>query len=590
MKRIGSLLFLVCISLLSAAQNTVDLYATAPAGSYRTGNASSTIREDNLIRCTNLGSGQRGYAVFSLTSIPASAIITGVELHFNNQLVSAGGGAGWHTYGYVGDLSTITTPISLLTAMSLPSNPELYPGTDYTLTPGNKILPTDPAAETFVSSNIGAVVSIIWSTATTTQYTITGETGSATPTGAHAPLLRITYNCPGITSVTATGPVSTPCPNTAFSLTGNVVGTPTSYLWTGPSGFSSTMLSPAVAAGLPTSGTYTFAATDATGCTARTTVNVTVHTSPSTLITVTTPAAFCPGGSSQLDAVSVPLSNYQWFDNGVAIAGATNSTYMADTTGNYTVQVTDMNGCTATTAVAQPTVLLDNPGIVQGDTISLCYGDDGTITANTNGVTGSVTFKWQKNGSTIPSATGISYVAASTGTYRAIIDVASTGCSDTTSDIYVIVNPNTMPTITQAGSTLSIPGTYASYQWYLNTVAIGGATTNTYTPSLTGSYRVRVTDMAGCTSFSAGYSVFTTTGVADINTGSVRVYPNPADDHVIVDAPFASFAILTGIDGRIVTSSASGRMDLSGVSSGLYIMSVYRENGERVFVDKIIRK
>lgn len=589
MKRIGSLLFLVCMSLWSAAQNTVDIYAAAPLGTYRTGNSNSTIREDNLIRCTNLGSGQRGYAVFSLTSIPATAVITSVELHFNNQLVLPGGGSGWYTYGYVGDLSTITTPISLLTAMSLPSNPELYPGTDYTSTLGNKILPTDPAAETFVSSNIGTVVSVIWSTGTTTQYTITGETGSATPTGAHAPFLRITYTCPGITSITATPPAAIPCPNSPFTLTGAVVGTASSYLWSGPAGFSSTMLSPGVPAGLPSTGTFTFVATDATGCSARATAIVTVNTAPSTLISVTTPAAFCPGGTSQLDAVSVVGNNYQWFDGGVAIAGATNSTYMADTTGNFTVKVTDGNGCTATTAVPQPTILLDNPGFLQGDTLSICYGDDGTITANTNGVVSSVTYKWQKNGTTIPTATGISYVVSSTGTYRAIIDVPTTGCTDTTTDIYVVVNPNTMPTITSSGGTLAIPNTYASYQWYLNTVSIAGATSNTFTPTLTGSYRVRVVDMAGCTSFSVPFSVFTT-GVADVNTYNVSVYPNPAGEVLKINAPFATTAVLTGIDGREVASTKSGVMDLKGVPAGLYLVSVFSDNGEKVYVEKIIRK
>lgn len=578
------------MSLLSTAQNTVDIFATAPAGSYRTGNSSATIREDNLIRCTNLGSGQRGYAVFSLSSIPATAIISNVELHFNNQTVIAGGGSGWYTYGYVGDLSTITTPISLLTAMSLPTNTELFPGSTYTSTVGNKVLTTDPAAETFVDANIGSVVSVIWSTGTTTQYTITGETGTATTTGAHAPFLRITYNCPGITSITATGPATTPCPNAPFALTGAVVGAATSYLWTGPAGFSSTMLSPAVPAGLPTSGTFSFTVTDATGCTARSTVAVPVHTSPSTLITVTTPAAFCPGGTSQLDAVSVPGSTYQWFDGGVAIPGANASMYLADTTGNYTVQVTDVNGCSATTAIAQPTVLLDNPGIVQGDTISLCYGDDGTITASTNGVTSGITFIWQKNGTTIPSATSVSYVVSSTGTYRAITDVTSTGCRDTTSDIYVVVNPNSMPSISKSGPVLSVPNTYAVYQWFLNTVAIAGATSNTLTPSLTGSYRVRVTDNAGCTSFSAGFSVFDASGVANINSESVRVYPNPADEYITIDAPFASTSVLTGMDGRVVASTNSGTLSLNGMPSGLYILSVYRDNGERVYVEKVIRK
>jgi hypothetical protein len=42
--------------------------------------------------------------------------------------------------------------------------------------------------------------------------------------------------------------------------------------------------------------------------------------------------------------------SYQWYLNGNAISGATSNTYIAEQTGNYTVAVTDANGCMATSS------------------------------------------------------------------------------------------------------------------------------------------------------------------------------------------------------------------------------------------------
>jgi len=47
--------------------------------------------------------------------------------------------------------------------------------------------------------------------------------------------------------------------------------------------------------------------------------------------------------------ISTPGLSYQWYNNGVLLAGDTNMTYnMTTNNGNYTVAVTDVNGCAAT--------------------------------------------------------------------------------------------------------------------------------------------------------------------------------------------------------------------------------------------------
>jgi hypothetical protein len=588
MKKIGLFFIASCLSLIAMAQNTVDIFSTGALGSFKSGSATASSRTDNTIICNNIfGAATRGYGVFNLGSIPASAVITSVELHFNVESVTPGGGFGWTTRGCVGDLSTITSAATLFSTTLLGTS--IYT-TSYGTTAGNKVIPTAAAAETFITSNLGGMVSIVWSSNTIRTYSITGETGVLTTSGAHAPFLRITYNCPGITSLTATGPAATPCPNIAFGLTGTATGTIASYAWTGPLGFTSTMANPTVTTGLPSTGNYTLTVTDATGCSSRATVNVPVFPAPSTLISPLTPTAFCAAGNCTLDAAVVAGSTYQWYDNGTPIAGATDASYTTSVSGNYKVEVTDLNGCTATTAAGTPTVLLDTPAVSPADTILLCNGDNTTVSVNTNGVTSGVSFQWQKNGTDIPGSISNNYLVSTSGIYRCKVSVPSTTCSTVSRELYVQVNSYPIPVISSTGSTLSTANTYSQYQWFLNTVAITGATNNSYTPTLAGSYRVRVTDIAGCSAYSVPFSIFTTS-VADVNKGGVKIYPNPVKDQLHIEAPYVVDAVICGVEGKVIGNYKNASLiDLRDLPTGLYIITFFNTAGERVGMEKIVRQ
>lgn len=587
MKKIGLLLFISCLSLVSFAQNTVDIFCAGPLGSYKTGSSTSSLRSDNAIRATTLfGSSTRGYGVFNLSSIPPSAVITAVELHFNVETVSPGGGGGWTTRGVVGDLATVTAPATLYTTMGLGTS--LYTST-YGTTPGNKVLATATAAESFIAANLGGTVSIVWTTNSTRLYTITGETGIATTTGVHAPFLRVTYNCPGITSLSASGPATTPCPNAAFGLTSAATGTIASYAWTGPLGFASTAANPTVSSGLPSTGNYTLVVTDATGCSAQTTVNVPVFPAPSTTISPLTPTAFCAGGDCTLEATVVAGNTYQWYDNGTAIAGATNTSYTATGNGSYKVEVTDVNGCSAITTAATNTVLLDTPAVNPGDTVLLCNGETVTLSVDVNGVGGGIGYQWQKNGSNIGGSISNSYLVSASGIYRCQVSVPSTTCSTVSREVYVVVNTYPVPVIAFTGGVLSTASTFVAYQWFLNTVAIAGATSSTYVPTVPGSYRVRVTDNAGCSAYSNAYPTYTT-GVTDLSKGGVKVYPNPVHDKLNVVAPAPVTAVVTGVDGRVLTTEKNATViDMHEYPVGLYIINFYNEAGDKVGMDKIYR-
>ena len=198
MKKLA-LLFALCIfSRSSFSQTNIDLYATGAGGSYTTGSATASTRTDGDILVTSTT--ENGYAVFDLSSIPAGSVITASSLLFYVSAYTAGVAGPCNTYGYPGDLSTVTVPGTLFSDIT--SGSLLYSATPPAFgsygTGGYDSIYADTAGApiiAFVQANIGNKVSIGFSGGGTNVYTITGE--GATP--GFAPILRVSYmpSCTG---------------------------------------------------------------------------------------------------------------------------------------------------------------------------------------------------------------------------------------------------------------------------------------------------------------------------------------------------------------------------------------------------------
>ncbi|MCC6186102.1 MAG: PKD domain-containing protein, partial [Chitinophagaceae bacterium] len=119
----------------------------------------------------------------------------------------------------------------------------------------------------------------------------------------------------------------------------------TSIDWTFPGGFPSTATAKVVTISYPSPGAYpvTLVATNALGTSSFTkTAYVIVRPNPSIFITAL-------GGT--LTAVGSSAITWQWYRNGILIPGATAATYMPSLAGDYTVAVTDANGCANTSSI-----------------------------------------------------------------------------------------------------------------------------------------------------------------------------------------------------------------------------------------------
>ncbi len=123
------------------------------------------------------------------------------------------------------------------------------------------------------------------------------------------------------------------------------------------------------------SSTFKVVVTDSNGCTGKTSassVKVTANLIPVALITPLSSTTISATGSVKLNASPSSGVSWQWFNNGVAISGATTKQYTATSGGSYTVAITK-NACTGTSAATIVTQLpaKTNAGITSDDNFSI---------------------------------------------------------------------------------------------------------------------------------------------------------------------------------------------------------------------------
>ena len=129
------------------------------------------------------------------------------------------------------------------------------------------------------------------------------------------------------------------CSGTTVNLSSTTLAG-SSYSWSGPNGFSSSSQNPTLASStLAMSGSYSLMVTT-NGCSTTNSLSVVVNATPPTPII----------SSNGMTLTSSSPNGNQWIYNGVNIAGANSTTYVATQNGAYTVIITQ-DGCTATSAV-----------------------------------------------------------------------------------------------------------------------------------------------------------------------------------------------------------------------------------------------
>ncbi len=233
---------------------------------------------------------------------------------------------------------------------------------------------------------------------------------------------------------------------------------------------------------------YQLTLTDINGCTQTVQKNITVNAKPS--VTIDGPDEVCAGKSVTLTAYG--SGTFLWDDGTTTTATLT---VTPTVTRNYTVTLTDANGCKATASKTVTVKTLAAPTIAATKT-DICKGESVTLTAS--GATG-VTFEWPDLGRTGASVT---VIPTTTTQYR----VTATNAAGCTADGYITINVHEQPTVTVNVEPLSAAicsGESATITITGGTEYTCGGETNTsgifnVRPTATTPYNIIVKNAAGC--------------------------------------------------------------------------------------------
>lgn len=416
-------------------------------------------------------------------------------------------------------------------------------------------------------------------TAGTGTYTLTVSAGSCSSSATTSVTVK-----PTPTGVTAAnnGPI---CAGNTLNLTGGSTTTGVTYAWFGPGGFNSSLQNPSITnATTANGGLYTFTVT-LNGCSRSTTTNAIVNSNPVATVNAIGNTTICDGNSVTLQANTGGLT-YQWKRGGTNIPGANSASYNATVTGNYTVTVTNSNGCSTTSApaIAVNVIALPPSTISYSTPLGFCDGQSVTLKAPAGGYT----YAWYQDGNPAPVGTGATYVATQAGIYT--LQVTGTGgCTSLSAPVTVTVFPVINPIIARNDNTLSTAG-YVSYQWFYNNAPIPGGVNASLDITQNGYYQVQATDANGCISMSA-IAWIQNLGVGNtVKTDAIRIFPNPATTEIHIESPVKLNLVLRNMQGQTVrTASEVTVMNIAGLANGVYMLTVTDKNGALIKTVRLVK-
>lgn len=412
------------------------------------------------------------------------------------------------------------------------------PQTYYNLIPNNASVCSGSTANLSVTVQ-GTLPAPITNANITWYTTYTGNTSVGTGLTFTTPVVTATTTyyvgfCPGGTfrvpvTVTVGGPTisgTAVVTNATCSAGGSITGLTTSggaptpvITWNG-------VTTPSMNLTGASAGSYTVVVTDGIGCTATSGPYV-IGTSGGPTINsagMVVTNASCLGGGGSITGITASGTGltYNWNSGAYSTLDITSLN-----TGNYSLVVTDNNGCTASLG---PINVAQNPGptinttnmVVTGTT---CGANNGSITGITATGTG-LTYQWNGVSSPTLDKTGLA-----SGNYTLIV-TNSTGCTATYGPI--AIGTSSAPVINSASIVITNAHCSQSNGAIAGLTVSGGQTAYTYSwnsgayttlnPSAipAGNYTLTVTDNLGCT-VSAGPFTVTDIAAPVINTTNMVI-------------------------------------------------------------------
>ena len=281
-------------------------------------------------------------------------------------------------------------------------------------------------------------------------------------------------------------------------------------------------------------------------------------------ITLSTPDSvfICQGDIVTIDGPP-GFSVYNWS------TGETTPSITTTLTGNYSLSVIDVNGCTGTSnttsvSISPPTITATTTGL------SLC---NGSVTLDAG--LGFSSYQWFNNGVMIINITGQTLMVTAAGSYHVEVTYP-TGCTATSNTLTIIAGTSqfTFPIDSIGDGSLCLPngqvildaGSYATYSWN------SGETTQQISVTTEGSYSVNVTDANGCQGTSS--APFVVSNI--VNTSAISGPMNPFQFQSVIYSvnPTVGSTYNWTLVGGTVSGQGTNSIDVIWNNSGMFSFSV----------------
>jgi PKD repeat protein/predicted nucleotidyltransferase len=328
---------------------------------------------------------------------------------------------------------------------------------------------------------------------------------------------------------------------------------------------------------------------------------------PVVILSADGPTEFCNGSKVNLSVGNQTNYSYQWNLNEIPLTGAKSSTISINTSGSYSVTVTNtVANCLSSSPKTQVSVI-EKPAkpiiVYNGIANGFCPSEE-NITFNLDQPSSSFSYQWKRNGVPIDNATRSSYTGEQkAGIYS--VSASVKGCAAESNEITLTPKEAyPKPDIYVKGPVVwymaSSENKAAGYTWYRNNEIIPGANKYIYVANKTlGTYKVAITNEAGCTTFSnevtipvsksemKGFDVPAEFLPDELDPfAGLKIYPNPTPGLFTIEMDNDVFgelniSIATQAGKEILkikfqksTVHFLTQVDLSGQPNGMYFINL----------------
>jgi hypothetical protein len=232
--------------------------------------------------------------------------------------------------------------------------------------------------------------------------------------------------------------------------------------------------------------------------------------------------------------------------------------------------------------------LCNEPGtpVVTADKDKICEGDNTTLRISAGDLNDATEWSWYTGscgGTAAGKGTTLTVSPLTATTYYVRAEGGCVGVQPCTPYAITIAAKPAEPSISLVSEGLLSSNTMNN-QWYLDGVAINGATQQAYALTQSGSYTVVVTNSDGCKNTSPVYVAKVGSNVSD---DDVFLFPNPVHGYVKVQftkiVPQVVISIISLEGKKIIsdhfTNTQVARFDTRQLQPGVYLVRIFSTDG-----------